>query len=190
MKEKTQKVRTVNYKPILLVFLILFFVGIMVLLQTKSFHINQTGTPVIGKGVPAPNFTLPDLDGNNVSLADYRGKVVLLNIWATWCKPCVEEMPSLEKLHQEFKNEDFVMLAVSIDEAGAGVVRPFMKEHRLSFSALTDIAKVTKNLFQLTGVPESFIVDREGIIVERVIGPRNWASPGAINYFRELIQSN
>lgn len=190
MNDEASTKRSINSKSILLIFLILFFVGIMVLLQTKSFHINQAGTPVTGKGVPAPNFTLPDLDGNTVSLAAYRGKVVLLNIWATWCKPCVEEMPSLEKLHQELKNEDFIILAVSIDEAGAGVVRPFMKKHRLSFSALTDIAGVTKNLFQLTGVPESFIIDKEGMIVEKIIGPRSWASPGAINYFRDLIQSN
>jgi len=125
-----------------------------------------------------------------VSLADYKGKVVLLNIWATWCLPCVDEMPSMEKLHLELKEEGFEILAVSIDETGAKAVLPFMNKHKLSFPALTDTKGVTKSLYQTTGVPESFIIDKDGIIVEKIIGPRNWAAPGAIRSFRNLIQKN
>ena len=142
------------------------------------------------KGVPAPSFTLPGLDGKMVSLADYKGKVVLLNIWATWCPPCVEEMPSMEKLHQELKGETLEILAVSIDVSGANTVIPFMKKHKLSFPALTDTNGAIKNLYKTTGVPESFIIDKDGVIVEKIIGPRDWATPGAISYFRSLIQRN
>jgi len=142
------------------------------------------------KGVPAPNFTMPGLDGKTASLTDYRGKVVLLNIWATWCPPCVEEMPSMEKLHQELKDEGFEILAVSIDVSGAKTVIPFMKKHKLSFPALIDTKGVIKSLYQTTGVPESFIIDKDGIIAEKVIGPRDWATSGAIRYFRNLIQRN
>jgi peroxiredoxin len=165
-------------------------IGVMILLQTNKSSFDLAGMQRFKKGVSAPDFTLPDLNGKMVSLADYRGRVVLLNIWATWCAPCVEEMPSMEKLHQELKDEKFVILAGSIDESGADVVRPFMKKHKLNFPALIDSAGVLKNLYRTTGVPESFIIDKQGRILEEVIGPRDWAAPGALKYFRSLIQSN
>jgi peroxiredoxin len=175
---------------ILLIFLVIVGVGIIVLLQTKDSSFNLSGRPRLGKGVSAPDFALPDLDSKTVNLADYKGKVVLLNIWATWCPPCVEEMPSMEKLHQELKDEDFKILAVSIDVSGAKAVIPFMKKHKLSFSVLTDIEGAIKSLYQTTGVPESFIIDKQGIIVEKVIGPRDWAAPSTIRSFRSLIQKS
>jgi len=190
MKEEIQEVRKVNLQPILLSFLIIIGVGILVLLQNKDSFFNLSGKPRLVKGVPAPNFTLPGLDGQMISLADYKGKVVFLNIWAAWCPPCVEEMPSMEKLYQELKGEDFEILAVSIDVFGAKEVIPFMKKHTLSFPALTDTKGTIKSLYQTTGVPESFIIDKKGIIVEKVIGPRDWATPGAFRYFRNLIQRN
>ena len=190
MKEETQKVRRVNLQSIMLIVLITVGVGIIVLLQTKDSSFNLSGKPRLGKGVPALNFTFPGLDGKKVSLADYKGKVVLLNIWATWCAPCVAEMPSMEKLYQELKDEGFELLAVSVDETGAEVVAPFMKKHKLSFPVLLDTQGDIKSLYQLTGIPESFIMDKDGIIVEKVIGPRDWAASGAISYFRNLIQSN
>ena len=190
MKEKIQKDRRVNLQSILLIFLIIIGVGIIVLLQTKDSSFNLSGKPRLVKGMSAPNFTLPGLDGKTVSLADYKGKVVLLNIWATWCPPCVDEMPSMEKLHQELKGEAFEILAVSIDASGAKAVLPFMKKHQLSFPALTDTKGAIKNLYQTTGVPESFIIDKDGIIVEKVIGPMDWATPDVIRYFRDLVQRN
>lgn len=173
---------------ILLVLLIVIGFGIIFLLQTRDHLFAPSGTAGNGKGAPAPNFALPDLDGKMVSLADFRGKVVLLNIWATWCAPCVEEMPSLEKLHQELKGADFVILAVSIDESGAPAVIPFMKKHNLNFTALIDAKGVVKSLYRTTGVPESFVIDKQGIIVEKAIGARDWASPAMIVYFRNLIR--
>jgi peroxiredoxin len=190
MSEEIRNVRKLSFQPLILIVLILIGVGIILLLQTKDSSFNLSGKPLLGKGVPAPDFTLPGLDGQMVSLADYRGKVVLLNIWATWCPPCVEEMPSMEKLYQMLKAEGFEILAVSMDESGGQAVRPFMKKHKLNFPALTDTEGALKNLYQTTGVPESFIIDKDGIIVEKVIGPRDWASPGAIRSFRNLIQKN
>jgi len=190
MKEEIQKARRVNLQSIVLIFLIITGVGIIILLQIKDASFDLSGKSRLGKGAPAPNFTLPGLDGKMVSLADYKGKAVLLNIWATWCPPCVEEMPSMERLHQELKGEDFEILAVSIDVSGAKVVLPFMRKHKLSFTALTDHKGAIKSLYQTTGVPESFIIDKDGIIVEKVIGPRDWAALGAIRYFQNLIQRN
>ena len=94
----------------------------------------------------------------------------------------------MEKLYQELKDEGFEILAVSVDESGAKEVIPFMKKHKLSFLALTDIKGDVKSLYQTTGVPESFIIGKDGIIVEKVIGPRDWATPGAIRFFRNLIR--
>ena len=190
MDEEIQKARRLNYRSIILVFLLVICAGVIILLQTQKASFNSAGKPRFKKGALAPNFTLPDLDGKRISLTDYRGKVVFLNIWATWCAPCVTEMPSMEKLYQELQDEDFQILAVSIDEAGTDVVRPFMKKHRLSFTSLVDPEGTIKNLYRTTGVPESFIIDKNGKIVEVIIGPRDWAASGAIRYFRSLIQSN
>ena len=175
---------------ILLILMVIVGVGIIVLLQTKDSSFNLSGKPRLGKGVPAPDFTLPGLDGKKISIAEYKGKVIFLNIWATWCPPCVEEMPSMEKLYQKLKGESFEILAVSIDVSGSESVLPFMKKHKLSFPALLDTKGDIKSLYQTTGVPESFIIDKEGIIVEKIIGPRDWASPGAIRSIRNLIQKN
>ena len=189
-KEEIQKERRVNFQAPVIIFLIVILFGILILLQTKDSLFNQSSGPGLKKGLPAPDFTLPGLDGKMVRLADYKGKVVLLNIWATWCPPCVEEMPSMEELYQKLKAEGFEILAVSMDISGAQAVRPFMEKHKLNFPALTDTEGAVKSLYQTTGVPESFIIDKDGIIVEKVIGPRDWASPGAIRSFRNLIQRN
>ena len=165
-------------------------VGIIALLQLQDSPFNPSGTPLLEKGVSAPNFSLPGLDGKNVSLADFKGKVVLVNIWATWCAPCVEEMPSMEKLYEELKGKDFELLAVSVDESGAEAVKPFMEKHKLNFPMLLDTKGEIKNLYQATGIPESFIIDKDGMIVEKIVGPRDWAASGAIRYFRNIIQSN
>ena len=190
MKEEIQKVRKVNHQSIILILILIIGIGVMILLQSNKSSFDLAGKPRFKKGAPAPNFTLPDLNGKRVSLADYKGQVVLLNIWATWCRPCVEEMPSMETLYQELKGERFAILAVSIDESGADVVRPFMKKHKLNFPALIDSAGTLKSLYRTTGVPESFIIDKQGSILEEIIGPRDWAAPGALRYFRSLIQGN
>jgi peroxiredoxin len=102
----------------------------------------------------------------------------------------VEEMPSMEKLYRKLKDVGLEILAVSIDETVANAVLPFMQKNKLSFTALTDTKGEIKTLYQLTGIPESFITDKEGIIVGKVIGPRDWASRDIVRYFRNLIQRN
>jgi len=183
MNQKTRTTPSKRVQGITLVLVLLIGVGLMVMLQS-----NDGTQALLVKGDAAPDFTLPDLDGKMVRLSDQKGKVVFLNIWATWCPPCVQEMPSMEKLHQALNGEDFQILAVSIDTQGAEAVRPFMKKHKLNFTALVDKEETTKSAYQTTGVPETFIIDRNGTIVEKVIGPREWASSDAIDYFRSLLQ--
>jgi peroxiredoxin len=173
--KEIKKDRRVSFQSLVIIVLIIILVGILILLQTKDSFYNPSGGAQLAKGRPAPNFSLPDLDGQTVSLADYRGKVVLLNIWATWCPP-------------ELNGNGFEILAVSIDESGAQDVLPFMQKHKLTFPALIDSRGTLKGLYETTGVPESFIIDKDGILVEKVIGPRDWAVPEAIGFFRNLIR--
>ena len=170
--------------------MIIIGIGIIVLLQTKDSSFNLSGKPRLGKGAVAPNFSLSGLDGKMINIADYKGKVVFLNIWATWCPPCVQEMPSMEKLYQELKDEEFEILAVSIDASGDEAVIPFMKEYGLSFPALLDTNSSIKSLYQTTGVPETFIIDKDGIIADKIIGPRDWATPDVIRYFKNLVRED
>ncbi len=188
MNEKDKNSSRIKFQPILIVFLIVIGIGIIILLQTKKTTLNLSGSEKLEAGMPAPNFIVPDLDGNMISLADYRGNIVFLNIWATWCPPCVAEMPSIEKLHQTLKGEDFKILAVSIDDSGAGGVKSFMEQHRLNFHALIDSNDMVKNRYQINGIPESFVIDKNGIILKKIIGPADWASPDAIEYFQAQLQ--
>ena len=175
-------------KPILfLVFFVIIF-AVIILLQEKDALFNLPPKSRLQPGLPAPDFVFPGLDGKTVRLADYKGKVVFLNIWATWCPPCREEMPSMEKLYKELKGEDFEILAVSIDASGAKAVAPFMKEYHLSFPVLLDPEGTIKTLYGTTGVPESFIIDKEGMIEQIIIGPMDWATPDVVRFFRDLIQ--
>ena len=177
-----------SLKHIIFFAFIIIVVGVVILLQRKDSFLNLSYKPRVKPGLPAPNFTFPGLDDKKVSLTDFKGKVVFLNIWATWCPPCREEMPSMEKLYQELKGEDFEILAVSIDASGATVVAPFMKEYNLSFPALLDPEGTIQNLYGTTGVPESFIIGKEGIIEKIVIGPMDWSTPEVVRFFRNLIQ--
>jgi peroxiredoxin len=124
----------------------------------------------------APDFAVTDLAGNAVRLSALRGKVVLLNLWTTWCAPCREEMPSMEKLWARFPREDFALLAVSQDEDGRRVVEPFVRELGITFPVLLDPQHQVGDRYGVWGYPETFLIDRNGYLVERIIGPRDWAS--------------
>lgn len=176
-----------SLKHIIFFVFIIIAVAVVILFQGKDSFVTSS-MPRVKVGLPAPNFTFPGLDGKNVSLADFKGKVVFVNIWATWCPPCREEVPSMEKLYQKLKGDGFEILTVSIDTLGAAAVGPFMKEYKLSFPALLDPGGTIKNLYGTTGVPESFIVNKEGMIEEIVIGPTDWSTPEAVRFFRNLIQ--
>ena len=186
---KDSKTKSQNIGFLILVAVV--FLGLAALLLAKDSIFSALTITPLEKGIEAPDFTFPDLNGKMVSLSDFRGKkVVFVNIWATWCPSCVEEMPSMEKLYQEMKGEDFEILAVSIDVQGAKIVAPFMEKYKLSFPALIDNHGRIKKLYQTTGVPETFIIDKEGIIVLKIIGPRDWSTAEALRYFRNLVSSN
>jgi cytochrome c biogenesis protein CcmG/thiol:disulfide interchange protein DsbE len=177
-----------GHKAGILFFLISIGIGFLIFTIGNNINFKLLIQPAVAAGSQAPDFSFPDLEGKNVSLSDFRGKVVLLNIWATWCRPCVEEMPSIERLYNQFKDDDFVVLAVSIDIKGKKVVDPFMKLYNLSFKALLDTKGAIRNAYQTTGVPESYIIDKNGIILEKVIGSIDWSSPKMFQYFKTQLE--
>jgi len=145
---------------------------------------------LVGAGSRAPAFSAVNVrTGRPASLADYRGKVVLLNIWATWCQPCRVEMPSMERLHQKFGGKDFDVVAVSIDEGDASAVTKFAQELGVTFDILHDRAGAIQRIYQTTGVPESFVIDRDGIIVKKVIGAAEWDGPVNETLIRKLTDA-
>jgi peroxiredoxin len=137
----------------------------------------------------APDFAVPDLAGQAVRLSAFRGRVVLVNLWTTWCPPCREEMPSMERLYQRLRDRGFALLAVSQDEGGAAVVEPFVRQLGLTFPILVDPEQQVGGRFHVWGYPESFLIDREGRIVERIIGPRDWASPEQVAAVERLLDA-
>jgi len=172
---------------------ILIFVAVTVLVIILSLKLNDqpfkfSNQVAIEDGIQAPDFKFPGLDGKIISLADQKGKIVLVNIWATWCPPCVDEMPSMEKLYQKFKGQNFEILAVSIDETGLKAVAPFMKKTRLTFPALIDSKGTIRTTYRITGVPESFIIDKQGFLIRKIVGPVDWSTPKVFGFFSELIQ--
>lgn len=153
-----------------------------VLLRSQGFLLSGPSAdltrPASRTGL-APEFALSDLEGKAQRLADFRGNVVLLNFWATWCPPCRAEMPSMETLYQAYKEQGFVILAVSSDVQGAAVVQPFMAQYRLSFPSLLDTTGRVNGLYGVRSIPTSYLLDRQGRVVSREIGARNWANAEA-----------
>ena len=146
---------------------------------------NPDGAPQVGAAIA--NFTLPDLHGHPYQLSDFRGQVVFVNVWATWCPPCVEEMPTIQKLYDQLHARGLEVFAVSIDALGEQAVAPFMRDRQLSFPVLLDTQSVIEQLYRTGGVPESFIIDKQGRLVEKVVGPRDWADPRVIAMFERLL---
>lgn len=144
----------------------------------------------VAAGKLAADFKLTGLDGRTISLSSLRGKVVFLNVWATWCAPCREEMPSIETLYEEFsRDKDFVVLAVSQDTEGRNAVAPYMEKNRFKFTVLLDPENQVGDAYDVSGIPETFIIDRAGRIVAHHVGPYDWAQPEMRDALRELIDS-
>jgi len=147
---------------------------------------SGSAPPPLGRGSPAPFFDLPRLDGEPLSLSELRGKVVLVNFWATWCKPCEDEMPAMELLYTALRPEGFELVAISVDDERSQVAA-FRDKLQLSFPILLDSEREASSAYQTFHFPESFLIGRDGTVVERYIGPKNWASPAYVARVRRLL---
>jgi peroxiredoxin len=148
--------------------------------------------PAAGVGGAAPDFRATHLGtGESVSLASYRGQVVLLNVWATWCPPCEAEMPEFQRLYQELGPDGLRILAVSVDETGGEVVRQWARERGLTFDILHDPRREIEHTYQTIGLPETFIIDRAGRVVKRVTGHvLSWDAPQQKAFLRRLLSQH
>lgn len=137
----------------------------------------------------APDFSLQTLDGREMQLSDYRGHLVFLNFWATWCGPCKVEMPAMEKLYREFRPKGFAVVAVSSDPEGAAVTRPYRDSLGLSFTIAHDPDMLVSRLYGVRSLPVTFLVNRDGIISHQIFGARDWNDAEARSGIRELLRS-
>lgn len=159
-----------------------FYIMFLNKVELKPYEVEYPDVAFI-----APSFELPTLGGGKIKLTDYRGKVVFLNFWATWCSTCKVEMPSMQRLYDKFKAQGFEMITISVDK-DQELIQPFMDEYNLTFPVLLDPdSEIAKKLYKTTGVPETFIIRQDGIIAHKAIGPRDWASDEVIQAFQQLV---
>jgi cytochrome c biogenesis protein CcmG/thiol:disulfide interchange protein DsbE len=142
---------------------------------------DTPGSGLVGKS--APDFTIHDSD-RTVSLREFRGKIVVLNLWASWCPPCVEETPSLNRL-QSRAGDRVVLVGVSMDLDDAAYHR-FLKQYDVKFLTVRDVKHQAINLYNPTGPPETYVIDRSGVIRRKFIGPQQWDGPELLDYFNKL----
>jgi len=137
--------------------------------------------------LPAPDFTLPKPDGTKVSLKDFRGKVVFLNFWATWCEFCKDEMPAMNRLYSEFKGKGFEIVAVNVKDKRPEALA-FVKQLKLTYPIVMDPEGEVGLLYGAFGMPTTYLIDRKGIVLARLWGPAGWYSPAARKLIAELVE--
>lgn len=148
-------------------------------------------------GSRAPNVSATALDGSPVDLAGLHGEVVLLNVWATWCPPCREEMPSMQRLHERLGPQGLRIVAVSVDAPAGGLdpsgrrggdIAAFVESYGLTFDIWHDPAARVQRDYRTTGIPETFLIDRQGRVVKKVIGATEWDSEANVQLIRRLLE--
>jgi peroxiredoxin len=155
--------------------------ALVVVLCALSSGCSRKEKPAL-VGNTAPDFTLKDLAGKEVKLSSLRGKLVVLNFWATWCPPCREEIPSMMRLNQAMAGKPFQMLAVSEDAGGKAAIEEYFKKSGTTLPALLDTEQAIGQRYGLTGVPETFVIDPKGVILKKIVGAMDWSDPGVIAF--------
>ena len=156
--------------------------------KSREELFSKIGIQPIKGDTRAPNFCLEDLKGEKSELNNFKGKVIFLNFWATWCGPCKEEMPSMEILFQQFKEKDFVFLSISVDYEGRKPVKEFIEKQRYTFPVLLDPKCNVLDLYEIKRIPTTIIIDKNRKVVGRAIGPKNWKSQEVISLVNILIR--
>jgi len=171
---------------------IMLVVGVIGYIGGKvSNNGNVNNQQVSGSSAPeenanAPDFSLKTINNTTVRLSDYRGKVVFLNFWATWCPPCRMELPAMEKLYEKLKNQPFIIIAVNMDNGDPVAVKNFVQSMNLTFPVLLDDDNVSK-IYKVNAIPTTFIIRKNGTIDSIVNGARQWDDPAYINAFDKLM---
>jgi thiol-disulfide isomerase/thioredoxin len=163
--------------------------GILLTLTACTKPESSKGTPVAKENSPTPEISVTAItDGSGLKLSDLKGKVILLNFWATWCPPCREEIPSMMKLDKAMVGKPFQIVAVSVDEGGKPVIDSFFKQSGFMLPTYLDPEGKAARSYGVTGVPESFIIDKNGIIVKKIIGGIAWDSSEVASFLDGLMK--
>ncbi len=160
---------------IILVALLLFF-SLPAFSQDRGLY-SKIGIQSVRDNFQTPDFSLDGLNVKRVQLSALVGNVIFLNFWATWCDPCKEEMPSMEALYQRYKDKDFILLAISVEEKNPEPARRFIQRQHYRFPVLLDPAGRTLDLFEIRRIPATVIIDKKGRTAGRAVGPRDWTQP-------------
>lgn len=152
-------------------------------------YMGELGIIKLDERIKAPDFALKDLNGKELKLKDFRGKIVFLNFWATWCPPCRAEMPSMERLYSEFKDKDLAVLAVDLRES-AKKVQAFKEKYDLNFPILLDSDGTIGLTYGIRSIPTTYLVDKEGYIIGGALGARDWASAEAFGLINQLLSAS
>lgn len=164
-------------------------VFVLLLTLLSLAWVNRATYAPLDTGAPAPDFAYPTLVGDTISLAALRGEVVLLNIWATWCPPCVREMPSMQRLYELLGDQGLRIVAVSVDAPGAlGDVRSFVHEYGLEFDILLNPGGGIQDAYAVNGLPTTFLIDRDGRIRRKVLGGTDWMSQDNVKSVHALLK--
>ena len=172
-----------------LLYLLLAVAAIVLISRIQNPVASQseiTGSPEVG--TQAPNFTLRNLQGNLEGLNDYKDKVIILNFWATWCAPCLEEMPSFEARYRRYRSQGLTVLAVSLDKGNSSKVQKFVDTHSLTFPVLLDSKGIAEKLYPSFTIPFTYVIDKQGRVAARVDGAKNWASDETFSALDILIK--
>ncbi len=160
---------------------LLFFVMLSICWLAAGCY-SGSRPPHIGNA--AKDFTVQDSD-RTVSLNQFRGQVVVLNFWATWCPPCLEELPSLMTMQERMKGRGIVVVGVSIDVDG-NAYHSFLKQHGINFLTVRDPQQKVAGMYGTSGWPETYIIDRQGILRRKIVGPIDWNSPEVVQFLSRL----
>jgi cytochrome c biogenesis protein CcmG, thiol:disulfide interchange protein DsbE len=159
--------------------LVITLIALILILSAR-----HSGSRPPGIGLPAPDFTVQDSD-RKIEIRDFRGQIVLLNFWATWCAPCVEEMPSLVQLQRRMKDRGITVVAVSVDVDG-DAYHNFLKDHQIDLLTVRDPNQKANNLYGTFKFPETYIIDRDGIVRRKFIGAVDWSQPEIVDFLTKL----
>ncbi|GIX47180.1 MAG: hypothetical protein KatS3mg131_1391 [Candidatus Tectimicrobiota bacterium] len=188
MSEATRPRRGLGRRGWQLVAMLALLAAYLVLRQLAATPRAPALAPAAAARAPFPvDFTLPDLQGNLVRLADTRGRVVLLNFWATWCPPCRAEMPALEALHRDYQKRGLTILAISSDVEGEKAVAPFVRRYGLTFTVLLDPRNTLGERLQVRGLPTTYLLDKAGRIAAYEVGIRDWNGSKMRRFLEALL---
>ena len=195
---ESKKSDSIPIRKYLAIYVVLFLAAILIMVdhyyETPVTLADVQLTPGVDTersevGFKAPAFTVRNLKGQRIQLADHKGKVVILNLWATWCGPCRVEMPGMENLYRRYRSQGLEILAVSLDKGSSDKVQTFADEYQLSFPVLLDSDGQVESRYDSFTIPTTYVIDKKGMVVAEVDGAKNWESEETFEALEYLLKA-